>query len=495
MTSRVLAPTIAALALTACAVGPDHAAPELETVSSWGVDLPDGMSTTAPDLARWWRAFDDPLLVDLVERARSASPQLEIAASRVLEARYLGSAATGEFGPDLDGVASFERSRISRNSIFGNFVPGDLNTWSLGLEASWELDLFGRIRRSVEVADAETALRTEDFVGVAVALTADVATAYTEYRGLQRRLDLALQNRELQASTLSLTQSRFNAGLTDELDVAQARVNLATTASAIPRLRAQAVAAETRLAVLLGIEPARLMHVLPQLDRPAPIPVASTEIAVGMPADLLRRRPDVRSAERAVAAACARIGVQESELYPSLTLNGAIGLDALEFQDWISADSRRYAFGPSIRWNLFQTGRIRAAIHAAEEVHRQALVTWEQTVLEALGEVRDAIAALAEEQERRDRLVEAVDAAEQAVTLSRARYVQGVTDFQNVLDAQRSLAELQDQLASSEVAVTSNLIALYRALGGGWGGDLAEDEATGNMATAAGAVAGDTPPA
>jgi NodT family efflux transporter outer membrane factor (OMF) lipoprotein len=459
---------VALLGLAACAVGPDHEAPTFETGAEWGVELPEGFALTEPDIERWWEIFGDPVLVELVDRARSANRELEVAASRVLEASHLRAAATGDYGPRLAGTAGFERSRLSQNSILGNFIPGELDNWSVGLEASWEIDLFGRVRRSVESADAELGLRAEDFLGVAVSLTAEVAIAYADYRGLQRRVELATQNRDLQRSTLELTRARFEAGLTGELDVAQARVNLATTAAAIPTLRARALQAETRLAVLIGIEPARLREVVPALGAPGAVPAAPDAIAVGLPADLLRRRPDVRAAERAVAAACARIGVQAAELYPQLSLNGSIGLESLEFDDWIDSGSRTYAFGPALRWNLFQTGRLEALVRAAEEAHRQTLATWEQQVLVALGEVRDSIGAFAEERQRRTNLVEAVAAATQAVAFAQERYVQGVTDFQNVLDAQRTLASLQDQLASSEVAVATNVIALYRALGGGW---------------------------
>lgn len=449
-----------------CAVGPDHVMPERNTSASWDLGLEKGLDDRKADLSRWWSRFDDPTLVVLVETAVQNNNDLRQAASRVREARFQRGVVAGDYGPSLDLGGSAERSRRSSNSFQG-FISGDRNLFSVGFDATWELDVFGRVRRGVEAADADLESAAADLHDVMVSLIAEVARNYVELRSLQRRLEIADSNARAQSSTLDLTRSRSDAGLTSELDVAQAQANLATTRSAIPPLQAAVVEATSRLAVLLGIDPGRLDDEIEGIRASAPVPLAPATIAIGLPADLLRRRPDIRRAERDVAAAAARVGIATAELYPQFTLTGSIGLESEDADNLFESGSRRYGFGPALRWNLFAWGRLRAAIHAAEERHEQTLAGYEQAVLLALEEARNAIAAFTKEQDRRAALLAGETASRRAVELAEARYTQGLTDFQTVLDAQRSLFNLQDQLALSDRSVTTNAIALYKSLGGG----------------------------
>ncbi|MBK8980143.1 MAG: efflux transporter outer membrane subunit [Planctomycetes bacterium] len=474
---RGMARSALLIAVGGCAVGPDYAPPERELRSEWGTPLGDRLSqqATEADLAIWWESLGDAQLSALVERAFEQNLDLQTAASRVREARFLHAVATGSLGPDIDAAGSFNRSRRSSNSFQG-FIAGDRDLWSLGFDATWEIDVFGRVRRGAEAADAQLGASIESARDALVSLVAEIARNYVELRGAQRRIQIAGQNVEAWSNTLALTESRFRAGLTTELDVAQARVDLASARARIPPLVVTRTGIESRLAVLLGAEPGQLFELAPALAEDAPVPVPPATVAIGMPADLLRRRPDIRLAERDAAAACARVGVEEAELYPQFTLSGSLGVESENFDNLIDSDSRRYAFGPDFRWNLFASGRIRNAVHAAEERHLQALLAWQSTVLTALEETRNAVAAFVQQQAERSAIVEGERAARQAVELARTLYVQGVSDFQSVLQAQRSLFALQDQLALSETALTTDLIALYKALGGGWSAAAGDPE-------------------
>jgi NodT family efflux transporter outer membrane factor (OMF) lipoprotein len=346
------------------------------------------------------------------------------------------------------------------------FVP-DNDVYALGLDASWELDLWGRIRRAVEAADADLAATVEDARGVAVAVAAETAAAYVDLRELEYRLAIARNNVALQEQTLDLVRARFESGLVGERDVAQALTNVATTRARIPAFDAGARAAENRLAVLVGRAPGAL-----DLSAAAPIPRPPDAVAVGVPADLLRRRPDVRRAERLLAAEVARIGVAEGELYPRLTLLGTLGVAAEVASDLGQHDSGTFSIGPSLRWNLFDAGRLRDRVRAQDARAAQALIAWEQTVLAALEEAENAMSAFVREQSRRDALIEAATQARRAVELARIQYREGLSDFQAVLDSERELAALEDQVAESDGAVAANLIGLYRALGGGFEGEV-----------------------
>jgi NodT family efflux transporter outer membrane factor (OMF) lipoprotein len=333
------------------------------------------------------------------------------------------------------------------------------------------------VRRSIEAADAELGARVEDARDVAVTVAAETARAYVELRAFQARLGVARRNVALQEQTLGLAQTRFEAGLAGERDVAQAGANLETTRARVPGLQVGVRAAENRLAVLVGLAPGALAEEL----GPAPvaasgaapgearsIPVPPAVVAVGAPADLLRRRSDVRRAERVLAAETARIGVTQAELYPRLTLGGSLGVASESTGDLLESRSSVFDIGPSLRWNLFDGGRLRRLVEAQDARAGQALVRWERTVLLALEEAENAMTAFVREQSRRQSLALASTQARRAVDLAQTQYRAGLADFQAVVDTERTVAALEDDLAQSEAAIATNAIALYKALGGGW---------------------------
>lgn len=482
-----LAARLAALLLflpsLACrAVGPDYT-PPVASVPEAFQESSTALSGTSAELAAWWRRLDDPLLDRLVERAVRQNLDLEQALARIREARALRGVARADLYPTLDARAGYQRLAPSENTPLGDFAV-DSDQYTVGLDASWELDLWGRVRRSVEASDADLQARIETARAVLVAVAAEVASNYVQLRALQERIVIAEDNQALQEQTLALVEARFSAGLVGERDVAQARSNLATTRARIPALEAGRRVAENRLAVLLGLAPGELAA---ELAPAAPIPVPPLAVAVGVPADVVRRRPDVRAAERDLAAATARIGVAHGDLYPRLTLLGSFGLEADRASQLLEGDSTALAVGPALRWNLFDAGRTRRRIAAQDARAEQALARWEQLVLVALEEAENAMTAFVREQERRTHLVGASSEARRAVELASAQYTEGLTDFQNVLDSERAMADLEDQLVQSRAAITSNLIALYKALGGGWesvqpqaGGADERDGATGS---------------
>ncbi|MDL2328236.1 efflux transporter outer membrane subunit [Desulfosarcina sp. OttesenSCG-928-A07] len=456
------------LFFSACAaVGPDYVAPAPKMPDDWQTQLQDGLKddpASAELLARWWDTLDDPLLTELILQALKDSPDIRQAIARVRQSRASRSMARSAYYPTLDADGSVTTQRKSRDS--SNTSSGVEQEWyEGGFDAGWEIDVFGGVRRSVEAADADLQAVEADLENVRVTLAAEVARNYLEARTYQYRLDVAIANIQTQQSTVDLIESRFEAGVTGELDVQQARYNLENTRSQLPVLRSGLEASKNRLAVLTGQIPGSLHE---QLQQRQPIPVPPIEVAVGVPAETLRRRTDVRSAERQLAAQSARIGVATADLYPKFKLIGSIGLESLHSDDFFDKSSRFWTLGPSVSWRIFDAGAIRSNIEIQSALQEQYLAIYERTLLTALEEVENALTAYAEEQSRRDYLKNAVTAAQRAVDLAQDRYGAGVVDFSNVLDAQRSLLSFQDALAQSEGLVTTNLIVLYKALGGGW---------------------------
>ena len=368
------------------------------------------------------------------------------------------------------------RGRTSQNGQFGGLLPDRTSKlYTTGLDASWEIDLWGRIRRAIESADAEVEASVENYRDLLVSLLAETAATYVQVRALQARIDAAESNARNQRGTLKLTEDRFKAGLAPALDVSQARLNLATSESTIPTLRIALHNSINRLAVLLGEYPGAVNE---RLASTAPVPEPPEQVAVGLPTDLLRQRPDLRQAERQLAAQTARIGVAAADLYPSFSLSGTFGLESISSRKLLRSDSATWTVAPAVRWNLFNGGRVRSGIQVEDARTRQALVTYENTVILAVEDVENAMIAFKREQTRRAALDRAVNAAEESVKLVKDLYKTGMTDFQNVLDSERSLFNLQDQQAESRGLVTQNLINLYRALGGGWDPDARPPEST-----------------
>jgi NodT family efflux transporter outer membrane factor (OMF) lipoprotein len=468
------------LALGGCTVGPDYEEPELATVpDAWHTAVTEGVLEGEAPLQTWWTVLDDATLTSLIERSSASNLTLREAVWRVEEAHALRGVVAGARVPQvaLDGNAN--RSDLSKNGPLGGAVPDELfepaNQFDLGVGASWELDIWGRIRRQVEAADAEVEASLEDYRDVLVTLYAEVATNYVNVRSLQERLRLAHENVEGQENTLKLTTDRFNSGLVSALDVAQAESNLANTRSLIPTLEQQLALALNRLAVLLAMNPGALDE---ELSNTVPIPVEPNAVATNLPADLLRQRPDIRTAERRLAAQTARIGVATAELYPKFSLTGFLGLQATSAGNLFSSDSVNWSVGLPVRWNLFAGGATRSQIDAEKARTEQLLINYERAVLLALEEVEDAMVSYDKEVARRAHLTNSVDATQRSLDLVLTQYRAGLTDFQNVLDTERSLLVRQDDLAASEGIVIKNLIDLYRALGGGWDPETAQPPAT-----------------
>jgi len=463
-----------ALALSGCTVGPDYVEPEIETPDAWHTAAVEGLEDGEATLQTWWRVFDDEKLNNLVMRSAEGNLDLRSALWRVEEARALRGVVSSIQKPQVGASAEANRAKPSDNGALGDFAPEDgfdaNNLFTAGVGASWELDVFGRIRRQVESADAETQATVEAYRDVLVSLYAETALAYVNVRTAQERLRIALANVEAQENTLQLTRDRFDAGLVSALDIAQAESNLANTYSLIPVIERDLNEGLNRLAVLLGENPGALHEELEEL---APIPQEPETVALGLPTELLRQRPDVRRAERQLAAQTARIGVATADLYPTFSLAGFLGLEAVSAGDLGSGDSVTWNLGLPIRWNIFSGGRIRSQIRAEEARTNQLLANYEQTVLDALEEAENAMVAYVKEVQRRERLSQAVNATQRSLDLVLTQYTAGLTDFQNVLDTQRTLLLREDDLALAEGLVIGNLVRLYRAVGGGWDPDTA----------------------
>jgi NodT family efflux transporter outer membrane factor (OMF) lipoprotein len=461
---------IGVLNVACSAVGPDYVAPQLSSPIKWNGEIGSQLNTNPLDpkvLNQWWETLQDPVLTDLIERSIMGNLSLRDAQARILEARALRGVSRADRFPTLNASGSVSRNRISENSFYqGTRYAGSTNTlYDGGFDAGWEIDLFGKVQRSVEVTQANLEASEESYRDVLVTLEAEVALNYVEVCTQQARLSVAQKHRDSQAEIVALVRSSVTAGETARLDLEQAQANLETTRSTIPRLEILLSQAKNRLAVLLGLPPGVLAD---ELSDQRAIPLAPAQVAVGVPADVLRRRPDVRRAERALAVASARIGVATADLYPSLTLFGSVGLESLASGDFLNSASSVFGVGPSLQWNLFDSGRIRNNIEITNAQQEQALIAYEAAVLRALQDVENSIVAYGQEMIRRRALVNAERSAHRALLIAQDLYKAGESDFIRVLDTQRSLLKLQDQLAASNGQVTTNIISLFKALGGGW---------------------------
>ncbi len=419
------------------------------------------------NIVQWWANFHDPLLTSLIERAVAGNLDLQQAEARIRQARAARDVIVGNFWPSVDAGASYTRSRGASGSIpnGGGSSSGARDLFQAGLDATWELDIFGGTRRDIEAANSDLQASIEDQRDVMVTLTAEVAINYISLRASQRQIAIARDNLVAQQRSADVTRTRFNGGFASGLDVANAEAQVATTASAIPVLQGMARQTIYSLSVLLGQQPQTLLS---ELDADAPIPVVPASIPIGLPSDLLRRRPDIRRAEAQLHSATARIGVATADLFPRFSLTGSLGVQGNKGSSLTNWSNRYWSVGPSVSWPLFDAGKIRANIRVQDALQEQALLTYRAAILTALQEVDSALVGYSREQEHYSALSDAVAANRRAVTLATRLYADGQTDFLNVLTAQRALFASQDALVQSSQLIATDLITLYKALGGGW---------------------------
>jgi NodT family efflux transporter outer membrane factor (OMF) lipoprotein len=453
------------LGVSACSkVGPDYQPVETVAASSWQAPMTGGLQadTSEPQiLAAWWTILDDPQLSSFINQAVVGNLDLQQARSRLLAARVRSDISGAGLLPSLTGSGSATKGKSSENRGGGTTST----SYSSGFDAGWEIDLFGGRQRALEASTAQLAASEEDLRDILVSLVAEVALNSIEVRIYQRRLQIAADNLRAQEETLALTRARRQSGLIGELDLQQATSLVASTRAQIPTLQTGLAQAANQLSVLLGLPPGSLAH---QLDNSLALPVLPQSILVGIPAETLQRRPDVRRAERQLAAQTAQIGVASAEKYPALKISGSIGLDALSAGKLFTSGSSGYSFGPSLSWTLFDGGATGANIRLQTFLAEEALGKYKATVLSALEEVEGALVAYAQEQERYQALQDAATAAEEGVRLAELQYQAGLVNFTAVLDGRRSQLSFQDQLAQSSGVKIGNFIRLYKALGGGW---------------------------
>jgi len=462
---------LALLALQGCsAVGPNYREPEISVQDAWSARIAEQVARGPEStLQIWWTVFDDPMLNALIERCRQQNLDLKVAVSRIRESRAYLAMVRGKELPVVDASATPTETKLSDDGPFqqvappGGFDPQGL--LQLQVDAQWEIDVFGRVRRSIESAGAQYEATIEDYRDVMVTLFAEVAIAYTEVRGAQQQIRYARENVTSQRESLKLALDRWKNGLTSKLDVAQAQANLAATQASIPLLEVTLNQALNRLSVLLGQDVPSLQQ---KLETIGPIPKPGEAIGVGVPADILRQRPDIRRSERLLAAQTAQIGVATADLYPSFSIDGFFGLQSRSLSNLFDRSSTTFSIAAPVEWNIFSGGRVRSNIRIQEEKANQLLLQYRQKVLAAIEEVENAIIGYNLSRTRREYLEEATTATAEAVDMALVQYQNGLTDFNNVLVTQRDLHFRQDRLVATETDLVLNLVALYKALGGGW---------------------------
>jgi len=446
-------------------IGPDYTRPAAPVAEDW-IETNDSIRTEPADDDAWWTVFDDPVLSNLVETAYRQNPSLRAAGVRVLEALARRGIAVGTLFPQVqEGFGSYQRAQLSENRALPAAVDSGFSDWQLGFDAVWELDVWGRLRRNIESADASVLASVADYDDVLVSLIAEVASNYIQLRTFEEGLAVTRANVEIQERSFDIADSKYRDGAVSRLDSLQAASLLEDTRSQIPVFESNIRQSTNTLCVLLGIPPRDLQDIL-KGEKPIPSPPAS--VAVGVPADLLRRRPDVRRAERALAAQSAQIGVAKADLLPIFSLTGTIELAAEDFADLFKGDSFEGFGGPSFRWAILNYGRIANNIRVQDARYQALVGDYEDTVLRAQGEVENAIAAFLGARRQVDHLTLSVDAAQDAVEVADIQYREGAADYTRVLNTQQSLVVEQDRLVRTRGTVALSLTALNKALGGGW---------------------------
>jgi NodT family efflux transporter outer membrane factor (OMF) lipoprotein len=475
---RVLGLMLLCLGVSGCALprwaengfklGPDYETPFAAVGNEWIENADPRVISQPPRHAEWWKVFNDPELDALIERAYRQNLTLREAGLRVLQARAQRAIVVGNLFPQTQqATGDFEREEVSFEAD-APFVPSGLrryNDWKAGLNLSWELDIWGKFRRAIESADASLEASVQDYDAILVSLVAEVATAYTEIRIFEERLEYARQNVEIQEGSLELATDRAEAGATSDVGESLAKSSLDSTRSSIPVLETGLRQTSNRLCTLLGIPPEDLVK---KLDGKGGIPVAPSAVSVGIPADLLRRRPDVREAAAQVAAQSARIGIAESELYPSFVISGEIFLESAEFSNLFNSRARGGSVGPSFSWNILNYGRLVSNVRAQELRALELVESYKSTVLSANQEVEDALVSFLKTREQAQLLASSVAESKRSLDLLLIQFEEGKIEFSPVFFLQGILTSAEDQLAAAEGKVATSLIDVYKALGGGW---------------------------
>jgi NodT family efflux transporter outer membrane factor (OMF) lipoprotein len=460
------------LLFSGCAmVGPDYIKPPAPEQKAWIEHADPKIKAEPTDLAKWWLVFDDPVLNSLVEQAYQQNLPLRIAGLRILEARaQLGIASGNLYPQQQQGTGGAAYNKISQNRLnlppgFADQIDTGFNTYDLAFDAFWELDFWGKFRRNVESGLGTLEASIASYDDTLVTLTAEVARTYVVIRTFEERLEIARENVRIQERSLRITEVRFEGGEVSELDVTQAKALLSETQALIPRLARDLRQAKNALSTLLGKLPSELNEIL---GGPQRIPAVPAKVAVGVPAQLLRRRPDIRLAERQIAAQSPRIGVAKAELYPAFNLLGTIGLSSRNSSNFFDADSVKGLAGPSFTWNILNYGRIKNNVRVQDARFQELAVNYQNTVLRAAREVEDAMVAFLRTQEEAKFLLSSVRASKRSVDLSLLQYREGLVDYQRVLDTQRFLTRSQEAYTATRGDIVINLVAMYKALGGGW---------------------------
>jgi NodT family efflux transporter outer membrane factor (OMF) lipoprotein len=473
-----------AFLVSGCMVGPDFVKPEAQVEEEWLQQQRDPRIKSEPaDYSEWWVVFNDPVLDNLIELASRQNLDLQSAGLRILEARAQLGIAIGSQYPQTQQIGGeANANQLSENAPNGAGADRFYYNYQLGFDAAWEFDFWGRFRRGVESANASLYTTLANYDDILVSLIAEVARTYFDIRTFEQRLVVTRENVTLQEKSLDIAAARYEGGVANQLDATQAEALLRQTQATIPPLEASLYQAKNALAILLGILPTEIQDIL---GPPKPIPTAPIEVAVGIPAELLRRRPDIRLAEFQAAAQSAQIGIAKADLYPSFSLVGSIGLQSSDkggvlsnnanFSDLFTSGGIAYFIGPSIQWPIFNYGRLKNNVRVQDARFQQLVVNYQNTVLQAFQDVEDATVGFLRTQEQTGYLSKSVEQYKLSVELSLIQYSEGLTSFQRVIDAQRNLAQQEDAFASATGSVGTNLIALYKALGGGWELRLGKD--------------------
>ncbi len=484
--------------LSACTMGPDFHRPDPASPAAWqgppAANAGESVTVAEPVDPAWWNTFGDPVLTSLVTKAIENNLDVKVAAARLAESRaQLGQTRADEF-PTLNGNASYTRELQSADGVIGlldgtgSSTPGTstnglggrqggvptqsaapalppFNLFQYGFDASWELDLWGRVRRTTENASATVDAQEEARHDAIVSTAAEVARDYLNLRGTQEKLRITKENLADAQRTVQLTDERARHGLATDLDVANAQSQAASNAADIPQQEQQIAQLINAIGLLLGEYPQALSA---QLSPAIAVPVVPPRVPVGLPSEFAHRRPDIREAEAQLHAATASIGAAKADFFPKITLSGSVAIQATQFTDLGSWGARSYSAGPSLSIPIFEGGRLRATLALREAQQQEAAINYRKTVLSAFRDVDDAMTAYAAEQHRRDRLDESVQASKRALDVANKRYVRGLSNYLDVLTAQKTLLNGEQQLADSTATVTTDLVALYKALGGGW---------------------------